>query len=186
MKPQLQKKVARAYRIRGSIVLNRSASRSPFKSERALPSAKPWWTFIVGIPLFLRALFRLVYVCPHRHLGPPITSREPIPHNLHGFQSLTSRGTFITCLDCGQKFAYNSTSRRLVDFWGVHDEQALAGVRQRIVDFFSPLRGLATKTASLNFRIPLAKFVRSVQSWSSHGGRGSARIVSNTSRHPHA
>ena len=184
MKPQWQKKLARAYRIRGSIVLYRSAQRSPFKSERALPVAKPWWTAIVGFPLFLRTLFRLAYVCPHRHKGPPITAREPIPHNLRGFQSLTSRGTFITCLDCGQKFAYNSTTRRLTDFWGVHDVEALAGVRRRVVEFLSPLRGLAAKLGSLNIRIPAARFVRSIQLWSANRGRASARPASHVSHRP--
>jgi len=184
MKPQWQKKLARAYRIRGSIVLYRSAQRSPFKSERALPVAKPWWTFIVGIPLFLRTLFRLAYVCPHRHKGPPITAREPIPHNLRGFQSLTSRGTFITCLDCGQKFAYNSTTRRLTDFWGVHDVEALAGVRRRVVEFLSPLRGFAAKLGSLNIRIPATRFVRSIQLWSANRGRPSTRPASHVSHRP--
>jgi hypothetical protein len=186
MKPQPQKKLARAYRIRGSIVLYRSAPKSPFKSERAPPRAKPWWTFIVGIPLFLRSLFRLVYVCPHRHMGPPITSREAIPSNLRGYRSVVGQGTYITCLDCGQRFAYNSATRRLVDFWGVHNEEALEGVRHRIVDFFSPLRGLAKKAGSLNIKTPISRFVRSVQFWPSHGGRGSARIVSNGSQRPQA
>jgi len=184
MKSQLQKKLARAYRIRGSIVLYRSAQRSPLKSERALPGAKPWWTFILGLPLFLRTLFRLVYVCPHRHKGPPITSREPIPHNLHGFKSVTSRGTFITCLDCGQKFAYNSTTRRLTDFWGVHDVAALAGDQRRVVEFFSPLRGLAAKAGNLNIRIPIARFVRSIRLWSANRGRAGTRPASNVSHRP--
>jgi|SRR5579859_1711989 len=184
MKPQPQEKVARAFRIRGSLVLYRSAPRSAFKAERPLAPREPWWTFIIGIPLFLRTLFRLVYVCPHRHKGPPITSREPIPHNPHGFQSITSRGTFITCLDCGQKFAYNSTTRRLTDFWGVHDAQSLAGVRRKFVDFFSTFRVLAAKAASLNIRVPAAKFVRSVQFWSSNRHRANARPISNVSRRP--
>jgi len=33
----------------------------------------------------------------------------------------------------------------LVDFWGVHDAEALAGVRRRLEGFFSPLRGLAAR-----------------------------------------
>jgi hypothetical protein len=184
MKSQPQKKLARAYRIRGSLVLFRSAQRSPFKSEKTLPRTEPWWTLIVGIPIFLRTLFRLVCVCPHRHKGPPITSREPIPHNLHGFQSLISRGTFITCLDCGQKFAYNSTTRRLTDFWGMHDVEALAGVRRKVVEFFSPLRGFAAKAGSLKIRVPIAKFVRSVQLWSSNGPRASSRPASHLSHRP--
>jgi hypothetical protein len=178
MQPQPQKKLARAYRIRGSIVLYRPARRSPFKSERSRSPAEPWWSAIVGIPLFLRTLFRLIYVCPHRHLGPPITSREVIPPNLHENRPLGGRGTYITCLDCGQRFAYNSTTRRLADFWGVRDVEALAGVRRGIGEFFSPIRSLAAKAGRLITRIPLGKFVSSIQLWSLKGARGSARPVS--------
>jgi hypothetical protein len=48
-------------------------------------------------------------------------------------------------LDCGQKFAYDYRTGHLVDFWGVHDAEALAGVRRRLEGFFSPLRGLAAR-----------------------------------------
>jgi hypothetical protein len=65
-------------------------------------------------------------------------------------------------LDCGQKFAYNCKIRRLVDFWGVHDAEALAGVRRRVDEFFSPLRGLAAKAGRLNMRIPMRQLVRFV------------------------
>jgi hypothetical protein len=177
MKRQLQKKVARTYRIKGSLVLNRFTSTSPFKSERPLPSVGPWWAAIVGIPLFLRTLFRLVYVCAHRHMGPPITSREVFPPNPNKYRSLVGRGTCITCLDCGQKFAYNSTTRRLADFWGVHDVEVLEGVRRRTVEFFSPLRDLAAWAGRVITRIPIAKLVRPIQLWSSNGARGSARPV---------
>src|SRR5882762_12013271 len=96
----------------------------------------------LGVPLFLRTLFRLVLVCRHRHKGPPITLREPTPSNLPGCRSVDGRGTYITCLDCGQKFAYNHKTGRLVDFcvmdapeiyqstgllvdfWGIHDAEA--------------------------------------------------------------
>jgi len=162
MQPQLQKKVARAYRIEGAIVLYCSAARSLFKAERSLIRAAPWWSVVFGIPLFLRTLFRLVFVCLHRHKGPPITLRESIPSNLPGCRSVYGRGMYITCLDCGQKFAYNHKTRRLVDFWGVHDAEALAGVRRRVNGFFLPLRGLAAKIGKLNLRIPMRELVRTV------------------------
>jgi hypothetical protein len=162
MRPQPQKKVARAYRIEGSIVLYRSAARSPFKGQRSLLRAEPWWTVVFRAALFLRTLLRLVLVCRHRHKGPPITLRESIPPNLPGRRSVFGRGTYITCLDCGHKFAYNSTSRQLVDFWGVRDAEALAGVRRTVDGFFSPLRGLAAWVGRLNMRIPISQLVRSV------------------------
>src|ERR1700694_862363 len=162
MQPQPQKKVARAYRIEGSIVLYRSAARSQFKEERSLLRAQPWWSMVFGVPLFLGTLLRLVFVCRHRHKGPPITLRESIPSNLLGCRPVYGRGTYITCLDGGQKFAYNHKTRRLVDFWGVHDPEALAGVRRRVDGFFSPLRGLAARVGRLNMRIPVSELVRSV------------------------
>ena len=162
MQPQPQKKVARAYRIDGSIVLYRSAARSQFKAERSLLRAEPWRSMVFGVPLFLGTLLRLVFVCRHRHKGPPITLREAIPSNLPRCRSAYGRGTYITCLDCGQKFAYNSKTRRLVDFWGVRDAEALAGVRRRVEGFFSPLRGLAARVGRLNMRIPMSQLLRSV------------------------
>jgi hypothetical protein len=162
VQPQPQKKVARAYRIKGSIILYRSPARNVFNAERSPLRAKPWWSMVFGAPLFLRTLLRLVFVCPHRHRGPPITMRESIPSSLPGCRSVDGRGTYITCLDCGQRFAYNHKSRRLVDFWGVRDAEALAGVRRRVYDFFSPLRGLAARVGMLNMRIPIRKPVRSV------------------------
>jgi hypothetical protein len=145
MQPQTQKKVARADRIEGSIVLYRSAARSQFKAQRPLSRGEPWWNMVFGVPLFLRTLLRLVFVCSHRHKGPPVTLRESIPSNLSGRRPVCGRGSYITCLDCGQKFAYNHRTGQLVDFWGVHDAEALAGVRRRLEGFFSPLRGLAAR-----------------------------------------
>jgi hypothetical protein len=159
---QPQKKVARAYRIEGSIVLYRSAARSLFKAERSLLRAEPWWSMVFGVPLFLRTLLRLVFVCPHWHRGPPITLREAIPSNLAGCRSVYGRGTYITCLDCGQKFAFNHKTRRLLDFWGVHDVEALAGVRRAVDGFFSSLRGLTARLGRLNMKIPMSQLVRSV------------------------
>jgi hypothetical protein len=162
VQPQPQKKVARAYRIDGSIVLYRSAARSLFKAEKSLLRAEPWWSMVFGAPLFVRALLRLVLVCPHWHKGPPITLRESIPSNLPGWRPVYGRETYITCLDCGQKFAYDYKTRRLVDFWGVHDAEALAGVRRSVVGFFSPLRGLVASVGRLTTRIPIGEVVRSL------------------------
>jgi hypothetical protein len=162
VQPQPQKKAAQAFRIKGSIVLYRSAARSLFKAERSLLRAEPWWSMVFGAPLFLRTLLRLVFVCRHGHKGPPITLPESIPSSLPGCRSVYGRGTYITCLDCGQKFAYNPKTRRLVDFWGVHDAEALAGVRRRVDGFISPLRGLAARVGRLNKRIPMIELVRSV------------------------
>jgi len=117
---------------------------------------------VFGAPLFLRTLLRLVFVCPHLHKGPPITLRESFPTNLPGCRSVYTRRTNITCLDCGQKFAYNHKTGRLVDFWGVHDAEALAGVRRRVVEFFSLFRGLAALIGKLNMRIPKSEPVSSL------------------------
>jgi hypothetical protein len=152
MTTSTEKKVARVYRIEGSLVLYPSAARSPFTAERSLLPAEPWWSMAFGAPLFLRTLLRLVLVCPHRHKGPPIG--ESIPSNLHGYRSVYGRRSYITCLDCGQKFAYNHKTGRLVDFWGVHDAEALARVRRRVVEFFSPFRRLAAMVGRPNMKIP--------------------------------
>jgi hypothetical protein len=162
MQPQPQKKVARADRIEGSIVLYRSAARSQFNAQRPLSRGEPWWNMVFGVPLFLRTLLRLVFVCLHRHRGPPITPRVAIPSNLLGRRSVLRRETYIICLDCGQEFAYNHKTRRLVDFWGVHDAEALAGVRRRVDEFFSPLRGLAVWVGRLNARNSMSELVKSV------------------------
>ena len=165
MQPRRQKKGARAYRIEGSIVLYRAAARSFFKSERSVARTEPWWGAVLGVPLFLRTLVRLVIACSHRHKGPPITVREVIQSNLTE-RSTYGRGTYITCLDCGQKFAYNHKTRQLVDFWGIHDAEARAGVRRKVAEFFSPLRGFAARAGKMNrinIRIPLRDFVRSIQ-----------------------
>lgn len=160
VQPQPQKKVARTYRIEGSIVLYRLATRSLFNLERPLLRAEPWWTMVFAAPLFLRTLLRLVLACPHLHKGPPITLRESFPTNQPECRSVCTRRTYITCLDCGQKFAFNYKTRRLVDFWGVHDTEALAGVRRRVVGFLSPLLGLFARVGRLNMRIPMRELVR--------------------------
>jgi hypothetical protein len=141
-------------------------SEQAFKDEgtgrRSLLRAEPWWSMAFGAPLFVRALLRLVFLCPHWHKGPPITLRESIPSNLPGCRSVDGRETYITCLDCGQKFAYNCKSRRLVDFWGIHDVEALAEVRRSVVGFFSPLRGLVARVGRLNMKIPRCEVVGSL------------------------
>jgi hypothetical protein len=48
----------------------------------------------------------------------------------------------------------------MVDFWGVHDAEALAGVRRSVVGFFSPLRGLVARVSRLNMKIPMSEVVR--------------------------
>jgi len=163
VQPQPQKKVARAYRIEGSIVLYRSTARNQFKGERSPLRAQRWWSMILGGPLFLGTLLRLVFVCRHRHKGPPITPRESVPSKLPGCRPVFGRETYVTCLDCGHKFAYNYKTRRMVDFWGVRDPEALAGVRRRVDGFFSPVRGLAASLGRLNIRIPMSEVVRSVR-----------------------
>ena len=162
MQLQPQSKVGRGYRIEGSIVLYRSAARNLFKAERSVPRAEPWWGIVLGAPLFLRTLLRLVFVCLHRHRSPPITLRESMPSNLPACQSVNGRGTYITCLDCGQKFAYNYKTRRLVDFWGIRDTEARAGVRRRVDELFAPLRSLAARVGRLNMRTLMSPLVRSM------------------------
>ena len=162
MQSQPQKTTARASRIEGSIILYRPAAKSRFKAIKSLLPAPPWWDVVFGVPLFLRTLLRLLIACPHRHKGPPITLREPIPSKLPG-RSGYGPGTYITCLDCGQKFAYNHKTRRMVDFWGIHDEEALAGVRRKVAELLSPLRDLAANVGRPHTRIPMAELVRSVQ-----------------------
>jgi hypothetical protein len=153
MQPHPQKRLARATRIEGSLILYRSAARSQRKAEKSRVRAEPWWSMVLGVPLFLRTLLRLVFVCLHRHRSPPITLRAPSPSNLPGSASVPVRGMYVTCLDCGQKFAYDHKFRRLVDFWGIHDAEALAELRRRVDGFFSPLRSLAARVGRLNLRI---------------------------------
>jgi hypothetical protein len=160
MQPQPQKKVARADRIKGSIVLYRSAARNQSKAERSPLPAEPWSNMVFGVPLFLRTLLRLVFVCLHRHKGPPVTLREAIPFNLSACRPVYARGSYITCLDCGQKFAYNHKTGHFVDFWGVHDAEALAAVRRRVGGLFSPFRSLAARIGKLHTRIPRRAPVR--------------------------
>ena|SRR6185437_3015510 len=161
MQPQLQKKLARAYGIKGPVVLYRSAARSLFNAKRSLLRADLWWSIVLGVPLFLRTLLRLVFLCPHRHKGPPIRLRESIPSSLSGYRTIHGRVTYITCLDCGQKLAYNYKTGRLVDFWGVHNAEAVARLRRRVDGFFSPIRGFAARVGRLN-GIAMSELVRSV------------------------
>jgi hypothetical protein len=162
VQPQSHKKVGRAYRIEGSLVLYRPAKATLFKAQRPRNPGEPWWNMAFGVLLFLRTLLRLVFVCLHRHKGPPVTLRESIPSNLSGCRPAGGRGTYITCLDCGQKFAYNHRTGHLVDFWGIHDAEALAGVRRRLERLFSPPGGLAARGGKLNMGTPMNQRVRSV------------------------
>jgi hypothetical protein len=161
---QSKGKVARAVRIKGAIVLYRPPATTQSKAEKSLSRAEAWWNVVFGVPLFLRTLIRLVYACPHWHKGPPITVRESIlPSHPPGSRPVYCRGTYITCLDCGHKFAYNHRTRRMVDFWGIHDAEALAAVRRKIGEFFSPLPDLAAWVGRLNLRIPISNLARSVR-----------------------
>jgi hypothetical protein len=138
------------------------APRSLSQAERPLLSAEPRWSIVFAAPLFLRTLLRLVFLCPHQHKGPPITPRQTIPSNLSGCLSSYRRETYVTCLDCGQRFAYDHKTRRLVDFWGVHDAEALAGVRRRLDGFFLPLRRLAARIDTLNETVSMSGLARSM------------------------
>jgi hypothetical protein len=91
-----------------------------------------------------------------------MTRRESISSRLPACGSADRRGTYITCLDCGQKFAFNHKTRQLVDFWGIHDAAALAGLRRKFERLISPFRDLAASVATLNMRIPMNELVRSV------------------------
>ena len=48
-----------------------------------------------------------------------------------------------------------------MDFWGVHDAEALAGVRRRVDGLFSPLLGLAAKVG-LNMKNSMSEFAKAV------------------------
>jgi hypothetical protein len=80
-----------------------------------------------------------------------------------GGRSDYGRGTYITCLDCGQKFAYNHKTRRLVDFWGIHDPEARAGVRRKIAEFFPSLRIFAVRAGRNNLKNPMSEPARSMR-----------------------
>jgi hypothetical protein len=153
-----------AFRSERSAVRYSFAPKRLPKWERSLPSAEPRWNVVLAAPLFLRTLLRLVFLCPHRHQGPPITPRQTIPSNLTGLSSYRRevRETYVTCLDCGQRFAYDHKTRRLADFWGVRDPAALAAVRRRLQGLFLPLRGLARRIDMLN-RPVSSGFARSVR-----------------------
>ena len=161
MQPQGQKKVARGYRIEGSIVMYRSAARSQFKAERTLIRPEPRWTMVFGVPLFVRTVLRLVFVCFHRHKSPPLRLRGSAISQ-PGFRSAGGLATYITCLDCGQKFAYNHKTRRFVDFWGIRDTEALEAVRRRVEGLFAPLGGLAARVGG-NARMLVSQLVRSAR-----------------------
>jgi|SRR6185437_14241415 len=160
MQPLRHKKLTRAYRLEGSAVQYRSAARRRFKTKRSLFRAVPSWSVALAAPLLLRTLLRLVFLCPHRRKGPPITLREPISFSLSGHRTGSSRGTYITCLDCGQRFAYNCKTGRLLDFWGIHDEEALARVRRTVDGFLSRFRGLAARVGRLNMGMAMSELVR--------------------------
>jgi hypothetical protein len=153
---------APAFRSDVSVARYRFAPRSLPKAERSLLRAEPRWSMVIAAPLFLRTLLRLVFLCPHRHKGPPITPRQTTPSNLSGCRSARGWETYVVCLDCGQRFAYDHKTRRLVDFWGVRDPEALARVRRRLGGFFSPLQRFAAKIDRLNMTVSMSGFARSM------------------------
>ena len=163
MQPLAQKKVAHAYRVGGAIVLYRLAAGSISMEEGPLLRPGPSWNVVFALPLFLRTLLRLIFLCHHRHKGPPITPRESFSSRLLAGRSFHSQGTYVTCLDCGQKFAYNHKTMRLVDFWGIHDAEALAEIRRKFYGVFSPFRDLVASVGTLNMGIPMDVLVRSVR-----------------------
>jgi hypothetical protein len=151
--PQAQKVADPPFRRERPVAQYGLAAKNLPKAERSLFIAERWWNMVLGAPLFLRTLLRLVFCCSHRHKGPPITLRVAVPSSLSGSGWVFSRETHVTCLDCGQKFAYDHKTRQMVDFWGVHDAEALARVRRRFDGFFSPLRGLGTRINRVSMRI---------------------------------
>src|SRR5947207_11510355 len=159
---QAHKMAAPACRSKRSVARYSFAPRSLPKVERSLLSAEPRWSMVCAAPLFLRTLLRLVFLCPHRHKGPPLTLRQTMPSKLSGCLSASGRETYVTCLDCGQRFAYDRNTRRLVDFWGVHDAEALAGVRRRVNRFFLPLRRLAPRIDTLNMTVSMSGLCKSM------------------------
>ena len=163
MQPLPQKKVAQAYRVGGAIVLYRLKARSLPMEEGPLLPPEPWWNVVFVLPLFLRTLLRLIFLCRHRHKGPPITPRDPFSSRLPAGRSLRYLATCVTCLDCGQKFPYNHKTMQLADFWGVHDAEALPGIRRKCKGVFSPFRNLVASVGTLNMGIPMDVLFRSVR-----------------------
>ena len=148
-------------------------ARNQSTAETSQLRAEPWWSLVLGAPLLLRTLLRLVFVCRHQHKSPPMRAREPYPSKLPQCGILEDRGTYITCLDCGQKFEYNHQARRLVDFWGVRDAERVARVRQRVNGLFSPFRGLAARLGKFEYN---HKARRLVGFWGVRDALGVARV----------
>jgi len=134
------KKVSRAYRIEGVLVLYPSVARSLFTAQRPTLCSELLWSTVFGVPLVLRALLRLVLVCPHLHKGASDRRVNPIqPSRMPTCLWLT---VLHHLLGLRPKVRLQPRNRPAVDFWGVHDAEALAGVRRRVVEFFSPLPSL--------------------------------------------
>jgi hypothetical protein len=51
----------------------------------------------------------------------------------------------------------------VVDFWGIHDAKARAGLRGKFDGLFSPFRYLAASVGTLTMGILMTELVRSVQ-----------------------
>jgi len=52
---------------------------------------------------------------------------------------------------------------QLVDFWGIHDAEALAGIRRKFYGVFLPFQDLVASVGTLNMGIPMDVLVRSVR-----------------------
>ena len=163
MQPQAQRTVVRVHRIEGSIVLYRSPKRSLYNAEKPTPRADHWLNPVLAASLFIRTVLRLVFVCPHLHKGPPITLRKPFPGSQLGSGPASGRRTYITCLDCGQQFTFDHKTRRLADFWGTHDSEALARARWRVVRLFSPIRRLVARHGRTDINFLVAGMIKPVK-----------------------
>ncbi len=120
----------------------RRAGENLPRAVRALLRAGLWCT-VLRVALVLRTLLRLAIACPHWHKSRPLTPREVISPDVPGGRTVSTRETYVTCLDCGQRFIYDWETMRLVDFWGVDNSEALALARRRFDGLSSDIRDLA-------------------------------------------
>ena len=118
------------------------AGESLPRAVRAFLRAGLWCT-VLRVVLVLRTLLRLAIACPHWHKSRPITPREVISPNVPGGRTVSTRETYVTCLDCGQRFVYDWEIMRLVDFWGIDNSEALTLARRRFAGLSSYIRDLA-------------------------------------------
>jgi hypothetical protein len=55
-------------------------------------------------------LFDLMFGCPHKHCGFPITVRG----KLRRIEAASVTGTYVVCLDCGKEFPYDWKEMKIV------------------------------------------------------------------------